>query len=242
MNKLLPLILVLCLALATSCKDSDGIVIDFQDPQEIPTIRTVMSEASSLIEHFGEEHLVFGHTPPNLDGISFGVVDGLDYEYSERYRFNREDPSLEDQIPINTAPPVRDTTKYYHHFYDQVESISHHRMKTIDSHANIFIRENDTVYVIGHDSLFTVYYIERITDEGSGHPNNAILISGTVRYDDDGNFLGISNYRYGKQILFYEELPENLTYAKGTIEIKTHHELCPALEWDNNKNHKHLPR
>lgn len=241
MNKLLPSILVLCLALATSCKDSEGIVIDFQDPQEIPTIGTVMSEASSLIDHFGEAHLVFGHTPPNLDGISFGV-DGLDYEYSERYRFNQENPSLEDQIPINTAPPVYDASRYYHRFYDQVECISNHRMKTEDAHGNKYIRENDDAYVIGHDSLFTVYYIEKITDAGSGNPTNAILISGTVRYDAEGNFLGISNYRYGKQILRYDEIPENLTYAKGTIEIKTHHELCPALDWDNNKNHKHLPR
>ncbi len=237
MKKKLFHIIVLSLALVTSCKEQEGMEIDFLDPQELPTIATILQDAPELIEHFGEEHLVFGNTPPNVKDISFWV-DGLDYEYSERYRFNQESPSLDDQIPINTAPPIWDASRYYHHFYDQFESITHHRMKTEDPHGNKFVRENDNTFFIGHDSVFTAYYLEQITDEGSGYPTNAIIISGTVRYDSQGNFKGISNYRYGKQILKYEQMPASLTYAKGTIEIKTHQGLCPALVWDTITNSK----
>lgn len=232
MKKLLFFVLAPLLAFITACKEDQGLEINFNDPQEIPTINSFFEAAPELIEQFGEEYLYFGNTPPDLNNISF-KVDGMDYVFSKRFRFG---PNNE-PTPITTPPPSYDASKYYHHFFEHFESISCHRFRSQDSHGNIFIRENNS-YIIGHDSLFTAYYIEKITDEGSGFPTNAIIISGTVRNDSNG--LGISNYRFGKQILKYDTAPDNPTFAPGTIEIKTHQAFCEYCDWDSLTNNKLL--
>ena len=163
----------------------------------------------------------------------------MDYDTCIRYIFNPTDPDAP-PIQSHTDPPAYDGSTNYHHFFGHVENISHHKFKTIDPHNDTYIRERDSVYVIGvTDALyFTVYYEEEIQEEGSGHPTNAILISGKLVYDDQGQFLGIKDYRIGKKILRFKERPTPnaqgiiQSYAQGTIEVKSHSGLAPAENWD----------
>lgn len=223
------LVLLFSLVMMASCS-KDGVDIDVIDPQHVEFINIVIDQ--DLIDAFGEEYLHFGHTPPNLEGISF-KVRGMDYDTCIRYIFNAQDPDAP-PIQSHTDPPTYDGSTNYHHFFDHAENISHHKLKTIDPYNDTYIRENDTVYVVGVDDsqYFTAYYEEIIKEEGSGHPTNGIIISGKLEYDDQGVFIGISNYRIGKKILSYREHPTKPSYAQGTIEIKTHSGLAPAEDWD----------
>ena len=188
---------------------------------------------SDLVEAFGEKHIVFGHTPPSLENISF-KVQGMDYDTCIRYIFN----VIPGEPPIqsHTDPPTYDPSFNYHHFYNHTECISEHKLKTVDSYHDVYIRENDSAFIIGDESThrFTAYYEEQITEEGSGRPTNAILISGTLVYDTiTGQFLGVEDYRIGKKILRYKERPSTPSYAEGTIEIKiSSQKLCPFENWD----------
>lgn len=224
-----------------SCSKS-GVDINIIDPQHIVFINGLDENGdvfidAELVEAFGEENINFGHTPPSLEGISF-KADMMFYETVKRFLFN-QDPS---QPPILSSadPPTDDGNRNYHHFYNHTENIAHQRMKTITTYQNTVFRQIDTVYIIGVDSThrFTAYYQETLEEEGSGHPTSAILISGTLVYDDEGHFLGVNNYRIGKKILRYRERPTPnqygiiMAFAEGTIEIKKMIELAPAEEWD----------
>lgn len=221
-------VVFLCFVMMASCSKS-GIDIPINDPQDIEFIHNHIDR--DLIDAFGEEHIHFGHTPPSLEGISF-KVKGMDYDTCVRYIFN-VDPTLP-PIISHTDPPTYDGSTNYHHFFHHIESITKHKLKTVDTHNDAYIRENDTVYVVGIDSLlvFTAYYEEVLNEEGLGHPTNGIIVSGTLVYDNQGIFVGIKDYRIGKKILRYEERPTIPSYAEGTIEIKTHSGLAPAEEWD----------
>ena len=227
--------LFLCLAMITSCSE-EGIDIDVHDPQHIVFIHGQDGDGNilidqDLVEAFGEEFIHFGHTPPDLEGISF-KRQGMDYVSCVRYIFN-VDPS---QPPIlsHTDPPTYDGATNYHHFFNHTENTATHRCKTIDSYNNTYLREIDPAYIIGvnESNCFTVYYEEVLQEEDSGHPTNAFLISGTLVYDDQGNFIGIKDYKMGKKILRYKERPVIPSYAQGTIEIKTHSALSLAEDWE----------
>ena len=233
--------LFLSLVMATSCSE-EGIDIEVYDPQHVVFIHGLDNEGNifidqDLIDAFGEENIHWGHTPPSLEGISF-KIKGMDYVTCIRYIFNI-DPT-QPPIQSHADPPTYDGSFNYHHFYHHTENIASHKLKTIDTHGDTYIREEDTVYIIGNekDLCFTAYYEEEIKEEGSGRPTNAILISGTLVYDDKGNFLGINNYRIGKKILSFKERPTPnaqgviQSYAEGTIEVKTHLGMAPAEEWD----------
>jgi len=226
--KRLRIVLVLLFLPFVSCEDWIGIDADFTDPQEVTPMLEYLPQ--DLLDAFGEEYINFGPTPPDLSDISF-KVNGLDYVTSIRYLFG---PTDDDEYIISTTdPPTYDATIYYHHFMEQTEHIAKHNLKTIDPNNNIFFRHNDTVYVIGHDSLFTAYYQETIQDSLAGYPTNYIILSGTlVRDSGTQAFIGIRNYRIGKKIKKYLYRPIAPSYAPGTIEVKTHQELSPAHVWD----------
>ena len=224
----------LSLVLMASCSKS-GIDINITDPQQVKFIQEHID--TDLIDAFGVQYLHFGHTPPNLEDISF-KVQGMDYKTCKRFLFNI-DPT-QDPIQSHADPPTYDGSTNYHHFFQHTESYASHKLKTIDPYNNTYTRENEIVYVIGDASsnCFTVYYEEEIQEEGSGHPTNGIIISGTLVYDANGQFLGIQDYRIGKKILRFKERPTPnaqgviQSYAQGTIEVKTHAGLAPAEEWD----------
>lgn len=231
-------VLFLSLFMITSC--TDGINIDVNDPQHIEFIEVAIDQ--NLIEAFGEENIHFGHTPPSLEGISFKVV-GMDYDTCIRYIFN-VNPN-EPPILSHTDPPTYDGSTNYHHFYNHIDNIASHKLKTIDSHNDTYTRENDVVYVIGNanSNQFTAYYEEELQEEGSGYPSNGILVSGKLEFTTDTiisandtvykkKFIGVKDYRLGKKILRYKERPSIPSYAEGTIEVKKHPGLAPAVDWD----------
>lgn len=229
MKKLKFLTAILALSFGFYCCDREAIDFDFSDPQEVEKVSNTLQNNDDLIEHFGEEYIHFGPVPPNLEGLSFKVT-GMEFDYCQRYIFgpNEGDPDIQS----HADPPTYEASIYHHHFFQQVQGISKHRLKSIGPHGDTYIKENDTVYVIGSGHDFTAYYIERVTEEGSGNPTNAVLISGTLKYDDQGHILGVEHYRIGKKILDYEYRPTINSYAKNTTEIKRHDGLSPCYEWD----------
>lgn len=229
MKKLKLIIVILALSLGLYCCDREAIDFDFSDPQEVEKVSTTLQNNDDLIGHFGEENIHFGPVPPTLEGLSFKVT-GMDFDYCERYIFgpNEGDPD----ILSHADPPTYEAAVYHHHFFHHVQGIARHRLKSIGPHGDVYTKENDTVFVIGSGNDFTAYYIEKVYEEGSGNPTNAILISGTLEYDSQGKILGVKNYRIGKKILDYEYRPTINSYAKNTIEIKRHDDLSPYYEWD----------
>ena len=218
--------ILLLLSMLTSCQKWEGIPLEIKDPQDIQSLSEVLPE--DLIYAFGEEHIHFGPTPPDLTDISF-KVEGLTYDSCLRYIFG---PNGE-TILSPTAPPTHEGTLYYHHFWNHEEQIAQHKLKTIDPSGNIFIRSNDSTFIIGHDSVFTAYYQETILEPQSGNPTNHIILSGTIVRDPvTKQFVGIRNYRMGKMIKCYDHQPEIPSYAPGTIEVKKHEGISLSFEWD----------
>ena len=201
--------------------------MDFNDLQDIPILSDVIPQ--ELLDAFGEENVNFGPKPPNLSDLSF-MVNGLDYVYCKRYIFGPNGTYMLSP----TDPPTHEGTLYYHHFSNHWEHLSHHKLKTIDPSGNIFIRSNDSTFIIGHDSLFTAYFQETIEEPHSGNPTNFILISGTLVIDTTAHdsIIGIRNYRIGKLIKDYERQPEIPSYAPGTIEVKIHEGISLPCVWD----------
>ena len=226
MRRLLPfLCLLVCGLLLSRCEEHDGIDFDFHKPHEVANVMETIPE--DLVEAFGEEHFHFGTNPPNLKDLSF-KVEGLQYVKAIRYVFG---PNGNPVLSHAEMPPM-DMTRYLHHFYNTDGSLSGHRLKTIDPSNNQFLRQNDTVFVIGNHQNFTAYYIDSIQEYASGNPVNAVIVSGVIQLDSLGQFVGIEHYRIGKKILRYGHLPAAPSYAPGTIEVKQHEGLCPAFIWD----------
>ncbi|MBP5573125.1 MAG: hypothetical protein J6X40_03055 [Bacteroidales bacterium] len=226
MRRTFPILLLLfCGWWLTACQEHDGIDFDFFEPPKLDSILGVVPE--DLVEAFGEEHFHFGPNPPTLEELSF-KVDGLKYVKALRYVFGPDGTPM----PSQAAMPPMDMTRYFHHFYNAGKGFSGHRLKTIDPSNNQFLRENDSVFVIGNGNQFTAYYIDSIQEYSSGNPVNAVIVSGTIVWENDTVFKGIKNYRIGKKILRYGHHPAVPSYAPGTIEVKLHEGLCPALAWD----------
>lgn len=215
------------LVLLSSC-GKNSMDFNFAEPIDNPTINEVFGlDNQDLLDAFGEANIHFGPVPPSLDGISF-EVHGMDFIYYKRL------VSYQGTVSQQEGSTGYDGSTNYHHFFNDPTTVyTKHRFQTKDPSAHIYARENDKVYVIGHDNCFTAYYIETVTDPGSGDPTNAIIISGTLEYDASNRFIGVKDYYIGKKILTYESTPTN-AYAPGTIEIKRQHDpLAEASDWDH---------
>ena len=207
---------------------------DFDDPQDIEAIHEEFffenENNMDLVELFGEENIHFGPVPPSFgDSICF-KVDGLFYDTCVRYVFGPDG----NPFPSHTAPPTYDPSTNVHLFYDHVQCIFKHKIRIYDTFNNIYFQEIDTAYIIGHDSLFTTYYVGNFA--GNGNPKVAMIISGTLVFDtiapDSVVFKGVRDYLFGKKILGYETQPTN-AYAPDTIEIKKHPGLSPSINWND---------
>lgn len=211
-----------------------AISIDFNDPQEVETIQEALQQNDDLVELFGEDNIYFGPNPPSLNDICFRV-NGMFYDTCIRYIFDINNGNQIIQSHATTAP--YDASVNTHLFYDHVQCIAKHKIKTRDSHSNTYLLDLDNAYIIGHDTLFTTYYVGKI--EGNGDPTVAMLISGTLVFDTIKTstpptieFKGVRNYIFGKKILKYDYQPTQAP-APGTIEIKKHPGLSPSCEWDD---------
>ena len=240
MKKLTLLLLLTLPFMLACCGKIPPLDLGFSNPSDVFDIDSVFSfenvDNHDLLTHFGSENINFGAFPPALDSIQF-KVEGMDYLYCDRYIYN---PATGEIIHSHADPPTYEPSDYQHHFKDHHfgQNMAWHKLKTRDPSGNIYTRTNDTVYVIGHDSLFTVYYLEKFFEEGSGNPTNAIIISGTLVYDSTTvndsiivNFVGVRDYIIGKKILKYDYMPTQ-AYAPGTIEIKKHPGISAYYKWD----------
>ena len=134
-------ILTSLLMAVASCTKVDPVAIDIIDPQDVGFVNVVLDD--DLVEAFGEENIHFGHTPPSLEGLSF-YVQGMDYVVCRRYIFdayNNYQPTLS-----HADPPTYDGSRNWHHFHHHIENLASHKMKTIDTYNDTYIRPNDSVY------------------------------------------------------------------------------------------------
>lgn len=186
------LALLLTLALASCLKQADDTIL-VHDPQRIPFI-TDEPWSHELLRLFGEEHVNFGDTPPPLDTCSAFVAR---HQYAATNLPQGESPDIGSTSPV----------QYFHRFDNQYLQVCRYRgMNSSDGVTNTA----DSAFVTGHDSLFTAYWLETRTIGGS--PTLAVVLSGTVTPN------GITDYRYGYQILRYDDhdIPFNV-YPQGSV-------------------------
>lgn len=231
MKKILLASLGLLILLLCSCKeDKDGgFDMNFHDIQDIKGL--MESIDPDLLELFGEENIHFGHTPPNINDISF-KVDTLRYDTCLRYVYV---PAVDSVMLSPSAPPVLENALYQHHFYHPIGNITRHKLNIHDrSYGNQYTQESDTVFIIGSGNSFTAYYELKIESEKDGNPTWDFLVSGTLVYDSTGAFIGVSGYRLGKKIVSVES-PPTAGYYTGTIMIMESFRngaISPQWEWD----------
>ena len=225
---------------ACSGWDND-IDIDFNDPQDIEWVENIIDEDLLLIlddlkAKNGIDYIHFGHTPPNLDSISF-IVNKLWYDTCIKY------------FPDGHASyknPGFENAYYEHHFPEQVDNIAHHRLHSFDStYFESRTIDCENAYIIGSGNNFTVYFKHQFISETQGNPTYAYLVSGTLVYDsipnsNDSIFVGIKNYRIAKKIVATEPDPAPY-YCKGTLMVLKplrENQNMPYWIWDTipNKN------
>lgn len=234
------LLALTCILLVCSCKENDNLGFDmnFHDPQDIAALMESIDR--DLLEVFGEENIHFGHTPPNINDISF-KVDTLRYDTCIRYVYV---PAVDSVMLSPSAPPVLENSLYQHHFFHPIGNITQHKLNIFDrSYGTNYTQESDTVFIIGSGDSFTAYYEMKIESEKDGNPTWDFLVSGTLVHDSTGAFIGISNYRLGKKIVKVESAP-TAGYYTGTIMIMepfNAESIAPYWLWDTINPSKAYP-
>lgn len=183
----------------TSClkETPENETILVHDPQIIPFISDTTLWPQDLLTMFGEQYVNFGDTPPKLN-LAFKIN-------RQQYVSTNLDP---DESPaIGSISPL----PHSHRFQDQYLQISQYT-HSISLGGYTVENEIDSVYITGHDSLFTVYFHETFKNDGS--PTHAVIMSGTL-VDR-----GVINYRYGYKIVNYSDtiVPPN-AYPLNSIFI-----------------------
>lgn len=190
---------------------TDPVDFDFDDPQRIRWVEDVVDD--SLLVLLGEEDIHFGHTPPNLDTISF-VVDQFWYDTCIRVKkitlFINGNPF--DSMLTSYNNLGFEKTTYKHHFYNPRGNIISQTMYLEDNQGNRSLFTCDSTYIIGSGNDFTAYYKWTSESQQEGYPTWGFLVSGTLEYTFDTlhlndsvfelkkRFVGVKNYRIGKMI------------------------------------------
>lgn len=223
--------LLCCLAGLYSCTKT-GIDVDIHDPQHILKVQEIID--NDLMQAFGEENIHFGHTPPNLDGISF-ILDQFEYDSLIRWRRVPNPLTGESTIePSYSSGGGYENTIYKHHFFDQIENISCQRFYR-KSHNQPEPEPStiDTTFVIGSGNDFSAYFCAKTISPEEANPTWAYLISATVVNDTASGKRYITNYKIGKKIIETEGDPI-AGYYPGTIMIM-HPRVTnpiPCVVWD----------
>lgn len=180
------------LALLASClkEESDGTIL-VHDPQVIPFITDTVLWPQDLLTLFGEEHVNFGDTPPKMD-FAFRME-------RQQYAATNLDPAESPAIGSFTPIP------HLHEFRKQYLQVCQYTHGMTLGGGYIVENHIDTVYVTGHDSLFTVYFHE--TFQTAGTPTHAVVMSATLVGSD-----ALTDYRYGYKIVRYADtvVPTNV--------------------------------
>lgn len=227
------IVALLCgLAGLCSCGKT-GIDIDISDPQEIQRVDSIVDDdlLKAFVKAFGEESIHFGHTPPNIDGISF-ILEGLVYDSLITVH----------RIILPTGETRIDTSKssgggyenavYKHHFFDQVGSIARQKFyRKAHNQPEPVISTIHPTYIIGSGNDFSAYYCIQTNSPEEANPIWAYLISATIVDGPDSD--SIANCKIGKKIIHTNGDPI-AGYYEGTIRIM--HPLdtlpIPCVEWD----------
>jgi hypothetical protein len=241
-NSSLVIALLLLLTGICSCSGwNDELDVDINDPQQIAWVEDVIDE--DLLNAIGVENINFGHTPPNLDTISF-IVDKLRYDTCIRYR--KITIQGVDYIEPSYNNPGLENSVYKHHFFNPNGNLVGHKMHIRAHTGDESTIAPDTTFVIGSGNNFTAYFQRKYYSEQEGNPTWAFLISGTLEYATDTTivdnevvvtkkFLGVSNYRIGKKILDIDT-PPTQGYYPGTLMLMRPYNIAnpivPYHVWD----------
>ena len=228
------IVALLCgLAGLCSCGKT-GIDIDVTDPQEVQWVEDIVDD--DLMQAFGEEDIHFGHTPPNLDGISF-ILEGLVYDSLIRYR-----RVINPLTGVTTIEPSYssgggyENATYKHHFYDQVGTIAYQRFyRKAHNQPETEPSTIHPTYVIGSGNDFSAYYRIKTISPEEADPIWAYLVSATIVDDPATGNRYITNYKLGKKIIETDGDPV-AGYYPGTIMIMRPLDTqpIPCVEWDTN--------
>ena len=197
--------------LLASCMGPGNDTILVNDPQNIESITDYMPK--DLLDYFGEENVNFGDYPPKID-----------HTFSSKHKYvftNLNTPNAPQ--PGQISPVIR-----YHKFHNQYLAIADYVATTSEQmHFNPSSPYDSVspVYIIGHDSLFTAYFYEE--SQAAGNPTWAVVISGKI------TDCGISNYRYGYQIMSYAEspTPENVYPVNSIFVFEDEDGLAEYTNW-----------
>lgn len=231
--KKIPLVSAFLIALISlsACHGwDDGISIDIHDPQHIEWVEDIIDEdllnaLNVLSAQNGINYIHFGHTPPNLDKISF-IVDTLWYDTCIKY--------LPDGN-ISYKNPGSEIAEYKHHFFDHVENMVHQKLHIHNkAYQTDFLADCDSTFIIGNGNNFTAYFKQTHLSEQQGNPTYAYLVSGTLIYDTVKEFYGVTNYRIAKKIVATDPDPAPY-YCKGTLMVLRpyrQNDTIPFRTWD----------
>ena len=195
------------LLLLSSCLKEANETILVNDPQKIPFI-TDGSWSRELLELFGEENVNFGDTPPLLE---------CEFQSDHQY--------VVTNLPEGQSPSIGSVTPvvHYHKFRNQYIQICEYcGMNSGEGSPHV----TDTAYIIGHDNLFTVYFIETWTT--IGNPTLAVIMSGELADE------GVVNYRYGYQIINYADynIPTNVYPVNSIFIFQDPDHLSEYTPWE----------
>ena len=198
--------LVVGLSLSSCLKEGDKTIL-VNDPQDIPFITDYLPE--DLLNLFGEENVFFGDQPPKVD---------MEFE------------SLHQYVATNLQPPFAPQSgqlspiTHYHKINQQYLQIADYISMTSEE---TYCKVISPVYLTGRDNDFTVYYHE--TPQTDGHPEHAVLFSGTVTNN------GVRNLRYGYKILKYNDsiVPQTVYPANSIFIFKDYDGMAEACHWYN---------
>lgn len=173
--------------ITTSCtKNDESTIVLLGEEQYIDDILDVIPD--TLLTVFNKNFSIHrGYIPPNIEGS---------YCFSPKKRKLSSVPTQ--YWPLSTIEPNVELK-----FSDQ-----HNRVATF-SHYEELNTETDTVFIIGHDTYFTTYYIENILlDYGWGEVKykRGIIYSGRMREQ------GIGGLAYASIIMDVEN------YTNGHVE------------------------
>lgn len=198
--------LVVGLSLSSCLKEGDKTIL-VNDPQDIPFITDYLPE--DLLNLFGEENVFFGDQPPKVD---------MEFE------------SLHQYVATNLQPPFAPQSgqlspiTHYHKINQQYLQIADYFSMTSEE---TYCKVISPVYLTGRGNDFTVYYHE--TPQTDGHPEHAVLFSGTVTNN------GVKNLRYGYKILKYNDsiVPQTVYPANSIFIFKDYDGIAEACHWYN---------
>lgn len=198
----------LVLITMSSCLKEDDKTILVNDPQDIPFITEYLPE--DLLNLFGEENVHFGDQPPIID-----------MEFKSKHEYVTVVTDLFHHPQPGEPSPIT----YYHKFNQQYLQIADYISMTSEENTSKVI---SPVYLTGHGNDFTVYFYEAPQTEG--HPEHAVLISGTV------TGTGVRDFRYGYKIMKYNDsiVPQSVYPVNSIFIFKDYDGMAEACSWYNN--------